>query len=332
MTRRLCSLTLSAFALLFLMGASANEQEADTIAAKEERTSISECGELPSKLANNSEQDAVSGYYPLGESVEAAAVSAESPLVLRQNTEAGMKIDGRYADISVGLSVRGDVSYVSLLGMAKALDSSAAVSYDSASGVATVTTGKLKLTAKVGQQYLEANGRYFYLPDGVKTEGNQVIVPLWAVAKAFDAKIGWDAQNEIVLVTCGSGAVESGDSFYDQDTLFWLSRIIYAESGNQILDGRMAVGNVIMNRVESPNFPNTITGVLSQKNQFSPWNGGKLADRTPSAGSVIAAKLVMDGGVVRQTRSALYFDATGTSWASRNRQFLTYLDGHYFYL
>ena len=85
---------------------------------------------------------------------------------------------------------------------------------------------------------------------------------------------------------------------------------IYAESGNQPLEGQMAVGNVVLNRVASPIYPNTIEGVLAQKNQFSTYQSGSLAKRTPNESSVIAAKLVLDGGVVEETRGALYFDSS----------------------
>ena len=64
-------------------------------------------------------------------------------------------------------------------------------------------------------------------------------------------------------------------------TLFWLSRVIYAESGNQPLDGKIAVGNVIMNRVKSLIFPTQWRGVLAQKNQFTTYRSGKLAGCTP---------------------------------------------------
>ena len=41
----------------------------------------------------------------------------------------------------------------------------------------TVTSGKLTLTAVVGQQYVVANGRYLYVPEGVGLTGNRVTVP-----------------------------------------------------------------------------------------------------------------------------------------------------------
>ena len=94
----------------------------------------------------------------------------------------------------------------------------------------------------------------------------------------------------------------------------------------------MAVANVVLNRVSNPIFPNSIQGVLAQKNQFSTYKGGKLANRTPNEGSIIAAKLVLDGGVVEEVESALWFDSKcGNSWAARNKTLMATIGGHKFY-
>lgn len=49
-----------------------------------------------------------------------------------------------------------------------------------------------------------------------------------------------------------------------------LVRAMYFESNRSSRDGLMAVGTVVMNRVDSPRFPNTICGVVSQGQQFAP--------------------------------------------------------------
>ncbi len=49
-----------------------------------------------------------------------------------------------------------------------------------------------------------------------------------------------------------------------------LVRAMYFESNRSSQDGLMAVGTVVMNRVASPRFPNTICGVVSQQRQFAP--------------------------------------------------------------
>ena len=183
----------------------------------------------------------------------------------------------------------------------------------------------------MGQQYVVANGRYLYVPEGVGLTGNRVTVPLSVLTEAFDADLNWNGATGTVAVTRGSCGLTPGNQFYNEKDLFWLSRVIYAESGNQPLDGKIAVGNVIMNRVKSPIFPNTVEGVLAQKNQFTTYRSGKLAGCTPNASSVAAAKLVLDGAVVEKTKNALYFDSAPNSWAARNRTCIAVIGGHRFY-
>lgn len=61
----------------------------------------------------------------------------------------------------------------------------------------------------------------------------------------------------------------------DIETL--LAALIYCEAGNQPYEGKVAVGAVVMNRVASGRFPNTIEQVIYQRGQFTPAMTGKLA-------------------------------------------------------
>lgn len=321
MTRKLFSMLLCAFALLLLMGAGTASEQTATILAEEESAAVSDSVALETETQST---DKVSI-----QAIPAAA--AASPLELAENTESGLLIDGEFAPSDVAMTRQDGVTCVALAAMAQAMDETAQVSWNGTSGVVTVTTANLSLTAEVGNFYLEANGRYLYLPETVQMVQGRVIVPLWAVAKAFDAEIGWDSAAGIATVVRGSGGILPGDSFYNQKDLFWLSRIIHAESGNQPLEGKMAVGNVVMNRVASPIYPNSVEGVLAQKNQFSTYKSGALASRCPNASSVIAAKLVMDGGIVKETQGAMYFDSNTNSWAARNKECVAVIGNHKFY-
>ena len=297
MTRKLFSLTLSAFALLLLMGAGV-EQSSAALVSKSNGTAA----EAAVRQADAEQDQEADRAEPV------PAVAGGSVLTQRSGT-----------------------TYVALVPMAKALDPAASAAWDAGSRTVTVTSGKLTLTAVVGQQYMVANGRYLYVPEGVGLTGNRVTVPLSALTEAFDADLKWNGATGTVAVTRGSGGLTPGNQFYNEKDLFWLSRVIYAESGNQPLDGKIAVGNVIMNRVKSPMFPSTVESVLAQKNQFTTYRSGQLAKRTPNASSVAAAKLVLDGAVVEKTRNALYFDSTPNSWAARNRTCIAVIGGHRFY-
>lgn len=63
---------------------------------------------------------------------------------------------------------------------------------------------------------------------------------------------------------------------YSKEQLRLMSALIYAEAGNQSYAGKKAVGIVVMNRVKSSSFPNTLTDVIYQPYQFSPARNGAL--------------------------------------------------------
>lgn len=318
MKHKLFSVVLCGFALILLTGAGAAEAETGVLLMDEE---IGEAAQQVETL------------YTEAELPETAVPAAEgvSPQELTEQIDTALCVDGEYVSVEVARVQHDGVTYVALAPMAKELDESVQIGWDGSSSTVTVKSSKLSLTAKVGQPYIQANDRYLYVPEGVQMVGGKVTVPLSVLVKAFDARLFWDAASGTVVVNRGSGAIQSGDSYYNQDDLFWLSRIIQAECGNQPLEGRMAVGNVVLNRVKNPAFPSTVKGVLSQKNQFTTWKNGALANRTPNATSVIAAKLVLDGGEVESTKGATFFDSNSNSWAARNKTCVAVIGNHKFY-
>ena len=88
-----------------------------------------------------------------------------------------------------------------------------------------------------------------------------------------------------------------------------MAAIIYCEAGNQSYEGMVAVGAVVMNRVTSPSFPNTISEVIYQSGQFTPASSGALASAlangVPSACYDAAASALAGENPVG---SALYFN------------------------
>ena len=239
-------------------------------------------------------------------------------------------INGEPAPLELNKEMQNGVTYVALSVMARQLAPTAQINWDGSA--ASVVTDQLSLTAQVGEYYVEANGRYLYVAETVQlSQAGQVIVPLRVVAKAFGAEVGYDAGTGITTVASGSGTIQSGSDFYNQDDLFWISRVIQRESGNQSMKGKMAVGNVVLNRVADPAFPDTIEGVLAQRNQFTTYQSGALAATDPSDSCIVAAKLVLDGGVVEETRGALFFDSNANSWAAKNKQLIATIGGHQFY-
>lgn len=80
----------------------------------------------------------------------------------------------------------------------------------------------------------------------------------------------------MVLGTVGTSASAAAKKSYSKNDLRLLTTIIYCEAGNEPYKGKVAVGNVVLNRVKSKKFPNTVKGVIYQKGQFTPARSGRL--------------------------------------------------------
>ena len=234
-----------------------------------------------------------------------------------------------------GVAVKDYTTFVGIRKFATAMYPSASVKYNYSTRTLTVQTGNLYLTAKDGQNYIVANGRYLYTESPVFMKYGVMYAPVLLLAKAFDAKISWRDYNSSFNITRGSGGITSGDKFYREDEVYWLSRIIYAESGGEPLKGKIAVGNVILNRVRSKYFPNTIYGVIFDKKngtQFSPTANGTIY-KTPNAESIIAAKICLEGYSINS--SILYFvnpTLVPNCWVCNNRTFFAKIGNHAFYI
>lgn len=293
---------------------------------------LSAISPLPAQEAAAAETALTDTKVPLAAAAEVTLTSTKVPLAAATSATVAVvenpyytTVNGTPMTIDPMLTAIDGVTYASLRNLCSVLVPGAQVTWSN--GTATVyKEGVLSLTAVPGQDYVIANGRY--LPTaGIVARDGVLLMPLNTIVKATDATCAWD--NGHLVLTTGSGGILSGDQYYNADDLYWLSRIIYAESGNQPLSGKIAVGNVVLNRVKSPRFPNSVYGVIFQRNQFSPAKNGSIK-RTPNAESVMAAKLCLDGAV--ELNNVLWFNRAGLkSWASRNCTLVATIAQHSFY-
>lgn len=228
-----------------------------------------------------------------------------------------------------------DSTYVPIRTYCTRLDESTSVSWDPDQSLVTVEAAGLSLSLNPQKNYLQANGRYFYMPYGVMEINDSYYVPVRELSRAFGAEVVWDEELQCVFVsTEGAAYIESGDTFYNEEDLYWLSRLIYSESGNQPLDGKIGVGNVVLNRVESPLCPDTIYDVIFDTKhgvQFSVILNGSIY-LEPSEEAVIAAKICFEG--YETVGDSLYFlnpDIASTGWFASTRTFVVSLGDHDFY-
>lgn len=200
---------------------------------------------------------------------------------------------------------------------------------------ATVNGENLEITATENNLYISANGRYFYTGSEILEIGNELYVPILPMVKALNSYVSWsDSENAFIVRSGDTRRLKSADQVYASDAVYWLSRIINAEAGGESMKGKMAVGNVVLNRTRSSQFPNTIYGVIFDKKygvQFAPTANGMIY-KSPNADSVIAAKMCLEGYSI--SNEALYFfnpRYTSGTWVKQNRDYLFTIGNHVFY-
>ena len=226
-----------------------------------------------------------------------------------------------------------DTTYVDLAQFADRM-SPVRMMWEEASGRATLTGDGLTVTVQNGMDYLCANGRYLWCPAGVFAGEGYAYVPLRVAAKIFGADVSWNEAEFAAYVTSGDGVIASGDAFYDEGELYWLSRIIYSEAGIEPFTGQIAVGNVVLNRVRSAQFPDTIYEVIFDRAygvQFTPTANGTIYC-VPDEEAIIAAKLCLEGYTLSE--GILYFLNPALSsnfWVPNNRDYVMTIAGHDFY-
>ena len=225
------------------------------------------------------------------------------------------------------------VTYVPLRNFCNLL-ANCSFSWNGKTGTATVETKDLTLTVQNNSLYIIANGHYFYTVERVINLGGHMYVPIRPLARAVAVDLSWNATDRRVeLTTVGTKrAVEPAS--YNADDLYWLSRIISAESKGEPLQGQIAVGNVVLNRVRHSSYPNTIYGVIFDRKhgtQFSPVSYGTIYQK-PTESAIIAAKICLEGYSISD--SALFFlnpRIATNNWIQKNRPYAFTIANHDFY-
>lgn len=179
-----------------------------------------------------------------------------------------------------------------------------------AARAAHIVKGDTTANIKAVQTRLSELGYYTYKIDG-----------LWgwrttAAVKQFQRDYGL-TQDGIVgswtekslKITLSGGSSQSSVSSANLDLL---ARCVYAEARGEPYTGQVAIAAVVLNRVESPSFPNTISGVIYQKGAFTCVSDGQI-NLMPNQTAYNAARDALNGW--DPTNGCLYYynPATATS-------------------
>lgn len=124
--------------------------------------------------------------------------------------------------------------------------------------------------------------------------------------------------------------LEGGPITQTEKDAYLLMKIAMAEAEGEDVEGKALVMRVVLNRVRSGSFPDTVEAVIFQKNQFSPVIDGRFHRAEPDDSCRAALGLVKTGW--DGSGGALYFESKSDStWHADNLRFLFRHGAHYFY-
>ena len=117
---------------------------------------------------------------------------------------------------------------------------------------------------------------------------------------------------ELIGLPTGNDPGSSNNSYSSSDYQL-LARLISAEARGEPYLGQVAVGAVVLNRIEHPSFPNSISGVIYQKNAFTCINDGQF-DKAVADSAYKAARDALNG--LDPSGGAIYYFNPSTATSS----------------
>lgn len=192
--------------------------------------------------------------------------------------------------------------------------------------VAALKSGSSGSLVRSVQTKLKNWGYYTGAVDGIY--GPKTV----SAVKYFQRKNGLVADGIVGTKTANALGISLGASTsngYSSGDSYLLAKCIHAEARGEKYLGQVAVGAVILNRVKSSSFPNTIAGVIYQAGAFTAVSDGQI-NLEPDANAISAAKDALSGW--DPTNGCLYYynPSTATSAWIRSREVRLVIGNHTF--
>ncbi len=148
---------------------------------------------------------------------------------------------------------------------------------------------------------------------------------------SVDGVVGKKTASALGMTLSGTENSSSGVNSYSSSDLYLLARVVYSEARGEPYLGQVAVAAVVLNRVKSSEFPNTISGVVYQPWAFTAVNDGQI-NLTPNETAKKAARDAMNGWDPTYGCLFYYNPRTATSTWIRQKEIHLEIGSHVFCL
>ncbi len=189
-----------------------------------------------------------------------------------------------------------------------------------------IVKGDTQANIRVVQTRLSDLGYYKSKVDGIWGSRTRNAVVKFQKAKGLvaDGIVGAKTEKALGITLGGqsSASLSSGE-------LNLLARCVYAEARGEPYAGQVAIAAVVLNRVRSASFPNTVSGVIYQKGAFTAVSDGQI-NLTPNATAKKAAQDALNGWDPTNGCLFYYNPATATSKWIRSLKVVLTIGRHSF--
>ena len=178
------------------------------------------------------------------------------------------------------------------------------LSISGAAMAATLRVGSSGEEVKTLQTKLKRWGYYTGSIDGVFGSGTKKAVIAFQKKNGLtpDGIVGPATLKALGMQSSGGSSASSGSN--TNGNLYLLARLVYGEARGEPYKGQVAVAAVVLNRVKSSKFPNSVSGVIYQSGAFSVVSDGQI-NLTPDETAIKAARDAMNG--YDPTNGCLYY-------------------------
>lgn len=239
-----------------------------------------------------------------------------------------VKVNGNYIKMDTLPYIKDGRTFVSVRFIAEALG--AKVEWNDEKKKVVINDDYNYIELFVGSKDCYINAVKQVMDTSPEISNGRTMVPLRFVSEVLNCSVDWNQTTYTVSINKEGINVPEECVYnrnYTDEDLMWLARIVTVEARGMSLEGKVAVANVVLNRVKSPSFPNTVYDVIFQKGQFPPAHKSGFKELVPPEECIIAAKMALEG--VNNIGTCLYFN--NRPFTSRSGSFYKKIEGEYFY-
>lgn len=177
------------------------------------------------------------------------------------------------------------------------------------------------------------NGEPSTMDASVEVLNGRTMIPVEYIAKSLDFTTELERSTYTLMINREGAEVPASciaTRDYTDEDIIWLSRIVNIEAMGLSMEGKLAVANVVLNRKNSPSFPNTVHDVIFQIDvykQFPPAHRSGFRESVADLKSVIAAKMALEG--INNIDRCLFFNCS--PFKGKDGDLYKVIEGEYFY-